>query len=153
MSETAEKLLKLKGDMKRFARQNVTGSVNSSNLLRFASAGDLRRGYDVIRDASDMSGIHVVHTTGRENILKEFLAGGRGSRYIGDSIHLVRHICSETWTPLQAAFPCGARLAACIDAACIFLRALGKGGVQSSKKRDVNPPTNTGGGTSRCADL
>lgn len=105
MSETAEKLLKLKDDMERFARQNVTGSVSNSNLLSFSSPGNLRCGYDVIRDASDMSGIHVVHTTGRENILKEFLAGGRGSRYIGDSIPLVRHICSETWTPLRAAFP------------------------------------------------
>lgn len=109
MSEAAEKLLKIKDDMEWFARQNVTGSVNNSNLLSFSSPGNLRCGYDVIRDASDMSGIHVgihvVHTTGRENILKEFLAGGRGSRYIGDSIPLVRHICSETWTPLRAAFP------------------------------------------------
>lgn len=92
MSETAEKLLKLKDDMERFARQNVTGSVNNSNLLSFASAGDLRRGYDVIRDASDMSGIHVVHTTGRENILKEFLAGGCGSRYIGKPIPLAAYM-------------------------------------------------------------
>lgn len=92
MSEAAEKLLKLKDDMERFARQIVTGSVNSSNLLSFASVGDLRRGYDVIRDASDMSGIHVVHTTGRENILKEFLAGGCGSRYIGEPIPLAAYM-------------------------------------------------------------
>lgn len=37
MSETAEKLLKIKDDMERFARQNVTGSVNNSNLLSFSS--------------------------------------------------------------------------------------------------------------------
>lgn len=92
MSEAAEKLLKLKGDIERFACQNVTGSVNNSNLLSFASVGDLRRGYDVLRDASDISGIHVVHTTGRENILKEFLAGGYGSRYIGDSIPLAAYM-------------------------------------------------------------
>lgn len=96
MSEAAEKLLKLKDDMERFARQNVTGSVNNSNLLSFASAGDLRRGYDVIRDASDISGIHVgihvVHTTGRENILKEFLAGGCGSRHIGKPIPLAAYM-------------------------------------------------------------
>lgn len=69
MSETAEKIIKLKGDMEGFARQTVTGFVNNSNLLNFASADDLRRGYDVIREASDMSGIPVVYTTGRRQYL------------------------------------------------------------------------------------
>ena len=77
MSETAEKIIKLKGDMEGFARQTVTGFVNNSNLLNFASADDLRRGYDVIREASDMSGIPVVYTTGRRQYLEEFLADGR----------------------------------------------------------------------------
>ncbi len=92
MSETAEKIIKLKGEMEGFARQSVTGFVNNSNLMSFACADDLRRGYDVIREASDMSGIPVVHTTGRENILKEFLADGRDSRYIGEPIPLVTYM-------------------------------------------------------------
>ncbi len=92
MSETAEKILKLKDDMEGFARQRVTGFVNNSNLLSFASADDLRRGYDVIRLASDMSGIPVVHTTGREGILDEFLADGRDGKYIGEPIRLVTYM-------------------------------------------------------------
>lgn len=88
MSETAEKIIKLKGDMEGFARQTVTGFVNNSNLLNFASADDLRRGYDVIREASDMSGIPVVYTTGRRQYLEEFLADGRDAKYVGEPVAL-----------------------------------------------------------------
>lgn len=88
MSETAEKIIKLKGDMEGFARQTVTGFVNNSNLLNFASADDLRRGYDVIREASYMSGIPVVYTTGRRQYLEEFLADGRDAKYTGEPVAL-----------------------------------------------------------------
>ena len=47
MSESPEKIIKLKGELEGFARQTVTGFVNNSNLLNYASADDLRQGYDI----------------------------------------------------------------------------------------------------------
>ena len=88
MSESPEKILKLKGELEGFARQQVTGFVNNSNLLNYASADDLRQGYDIIRQASDLSGVPVVHTTGRKKYLDEFLADGRDEKYIGTPIAL-----------------------------------------------------------------
>ena len=88
MSESPEKILKLKGELEGFARQQVTGFVNNSNLLNYASADDLRQGYDIIRQASDLSGVPVVHTTGRKKFLDEFLADGRDEKYIGAPIAL-----------------------------------------------------------------
>lgn len=88
MSESPEKILKLMHDIEGFARQQVTGFVNNSNLLTYASANDIRQGYGVIKDASDMSGIPVVHTTGRKEYLEEFLADGRDPKYIGEPIAL-----------------------------------------------------------------
>ena len=88
MSETADKILKLKGELEGFARQRVTGFVNNSNLLNYASADDLRRGYDIIREASELSGIPVAHTTGRREYLEQFLADGRDERFIGVPIAL-----------------------------------------------------------------
>lgn len=88
MSETPEKILKLKGEIEGFARQSVTGFVNNANLLNFASADDLRRGYDVIREASLLSGIPVAHTTGRKEFLEQFLADGRDPKYVGEPIPL-----------------------------------------------------------------
>lgn len=88
MSETPEKILKLKGDIEGFARQEVTAFVNNSNLLNFASADDIRRGYDVVKATSELSGIPVAHTTGRREFLEEFLADGRDVKYIGEPIPL-----------------------------------------------------------------
>ena len=88
MSETPEKILKLKGEIEGFARQSVTGFVNNSNLLSFAGADDLRRGYDVIRETSERSGIPVAHTTGRREFLEQFLADGRDPRFIGEPLAL-----------------------------------------------------------------
>ena len=88
MSENPEKILKLMHEIEGFARQQVTGFVNNSNLLTYASANDIRQGYEVIRETSDLSGIPVVHTTGRKEFLEEFLADGRDPKYIGEPIPL-----------------------------------------------------------------
>lgn len=88
MSESSEKILKLKEEMEGFARQKVTAFVNNSNLLNFASADDLRRGYDVIAETSRRSGIPVALTTGRREYLEGFLADGRDPAFIGTPLPL-----------------------------------------------------------------
>ena len=88
MSESPEKILKLMDEMEGFARQKVTGFVNNSNLLTYASANDLRQGYEVLKATAERSGIPVVHTTGRREFLEEFLADGRDPKYIGTPIPL-----------------------------------------------------------------
>ena len=102
MSESPEKILKLKEEMEGFARLKVTGFVNNSNLLNFASADDIRQGYDVLKETSDISGIPVMHTTGRKCFLDEFLADGRDVRYIGEPIPLetYMHRSWEAFTTL-----------------------------------------------------
>ena len=87
-AETPEKILKFKGELEDFARATVTGFVNNSNLLNWASADDLRQGYDILRATSDMAGIPVVHTTGRKKFLDEFLSDGRDEKYIGTPLAL-----------------------------------------------------------------
>jgi len=88
MSGTPEKILKLREEMEGFARQTVTAFVNNSNLLTLAGADDLRRGYDVIRETSLLSGIPVALTTGRPEYLAQFLADGRDARFIGQPLPL-----------------------------------------------------------------
>lgn len=102
MSESPEKILKLKEEMEGFARLKVTGFVNNSNLLNFASADDIRQGYDVLKETSDISGIPVMHTTGRKCFLDEFLADGRDAKYIGEPIPLetYMHRSWEAFTTL-----------------------------------------------------
>ena len=88
MSETPEKILKLKEQLEGFARLPVTALVNNSNLLNFASAEDLRRGYEVIRETSRLSGLPVALTTGRREFLEEFLADAPDPRFVGEALAL-----------------------------------------------------------------
>ena len=48
----------------------------------------LRQGYDILRETSDLTGIPIVHTTGRKKFLDEFLADGRDPKYIGTPLAL-----------------------------------------------------------------
>ena len=88
MSGTPDKILALKEEMEGFARLKVTGFVNNANLLNYASADDLRRGYDVLRETSEKSGIPIVHTTGRKEFLEAFRADGRDGAFIGEPVAL-----------------------------------------------------------------
>ena len=83
MSETPEKILKLKDEIESFARLKVTAFVNNANLLNWSSADNLRAGYDVLKETSDMSGLPIAMTTSRDIYLNEFLADGRDEKYIG----------------------------------------------------------------------
>lgn len=80
------------GEMEGFARERVTGLINNSNLLNYASADDLRRGYDVLRETSERSGLPIVHTAGRPEYLAEFLSDGRDARYIGEPLPLQTYL-------------------------------------------------------------
>ena len=96
MSETADKILKLKDEMEGFARQTVTGFINNSNLQTWASADDLRDGYPVVKAASERSGIPVVHTTGRKEYLDAFLSDGTWEeKYLGRPLALEPYMRRE----------------------------------------------------------
>lgn len=102
MSGSPERIMKLKEEMEDFARLKVTGFVNNANLLNFASADDIRQGYDILKATSEISGLPVVHTTGRKEFLDEFLADGRDPKYIGTPIALetYMHRSWEAFTKL-----------------------------------------------------
>lgn len=102
MSETPEKIIKLKEEMESFARLEVTGFVNNSNLLNYASADDIRAGYEVLKKTSELTGIPVKHTTGRKQFVDEFLADGRDMKFVGEPIGLetYMHRSWEAFTKL-----------------------------------------------------
>lgn len=83
MAGTPEKLVHLMRDMERHSRQRVSGFVNNTNLARLACAEDLRDGYEIIREASLASGVPVLYTTGRPDLLETFLSEGHEQEFIG----------------------------------------------------------------------
>lgn len=101
MSESPEKILKLKEEMEGFARQKVTGFINNSNLLDYASAEDLRQGYEVLRRTSLLCGIPIAATTGRRPFLEDFLAEERDERFVGMPVALETFMC-RSWDSFSA---------------------------------------------------
>ena len=83
MAGTPERLVSLMRDMERHSRQKVTGLINNTNLARLAGPDDLRDGYEVVKEASILTGVPVAYTTGRPELLEEFLAEGHDPKYIG----------------------------------------------------------------------
>ena len=99
MSESPEKILKLKESMEGFARLPVSGFINNSNLQTMSSAEDLRRGYEVLRETSVLSGLPVAYTTGQRSYLEEFLSEGRDMQYVGKALPLELYM-GRSWDNL-----------------------------------------------------
>ena len=100
MAGTADKLLSLMEGMERHSRLKVSGFVNNTNLARLASVDDLRDGYEIVKEASSRSGVPVLYTSGRPDILAEFMAEEHEDRYIGTPlpIQTYMHRDWETFT-------------------------------------------------------
>ena len=100
MAGTPDKLLSLMEGLQRHSRLKVDGFVNNTNLARLATADDLRDGYEVIREASERSGVPVLYTTGRPDLLEQFMSEGHDPRYIGTAmpIETYMHRDWETFT-------------------------------------------------------
>lgn len=86
MAGTADRVVHLMSDLERHSRQKVSGFVNNTNLARMAGPDDLRDGYEVIREASLRTGVPVLYTTGRAELLREFLAGNPDPAFVGTPI-------------------------------------------------------------------
>lgn len=83
LAGTVERVTKLLHDLERFSRQKVHGFINNTNLASMAGPEDLRDGYEIIRQASIETGVPVLYTTGRKELLDQFLSEGHDEKYIG----------------------------------------------------------------------
>jgi RecA/RadA recombinase len=73
LSETPEMVLELLERIKARCRLNITGFVNNSNLSYETTAEDLAAGYEMMRVISPLTGIPVSFTSGKEDILNDFI--------------------------------------------------------------------------------
>lgn len=86
MAGTADRIVRLQQDMEMHSRLHITGLINNTNLAKMTTEEELRDGYKVIREVSDMTGIPVAYTTGQKKFLDAFLAEGHDPKYIGKPI-------------------------------------------------------------------
>ena len=83
LAGTVERVLQLQEEMQLHSRLKITGMVNNTNLAQLTGPAELRDGYELIRQVSELSGIPVAYTTGKKELLDAFLAEGHDPKYIG----------------------------------------------------------------------
>ena len=83
LAGTVEKIVRLQEDMQRHSRLTITGMINNTNLATATSPADLRDGYEIIKQVSEITGVPVMYTSGKKEMLDVFLAEGQDAKYIG----------------------------------------------------------------------
>lgn len=102
MAGTPEKIISLCETMERSARLKVSGFVNNTNLSYATTEAELQDGYEVLREVSQRTGIPVLYTSGKKEVLEKFAAGAHDSAYVGHllPIDIYMHRDWDTFTKL-----------------------------------------------------
>ena len=83
LAGTVEKIDRLQEDMQRHSRLTITGMINNTNIATATTPADLRDGYEIIKQVSEITGVPVKYTSGKKEMLDVFLAEGHDAKYIG----------------------------------------------------------------------
>ena len=84
LAGTAEKIIRLQEEMEIHSRLKITGMINNTNLAELTTVQELLDGYEMIREVSEKTGVPVLYTSGRKEILDQFLATeGLEEKYVG----------------------------------------------------------------------
>ena len=83
LAGTVEKIVRLQEDMQRHSRLKITGMINNTNLATATTPADLRDGYEIINQVSEITGVPVKYTSGKKEMLDVFLSEGHDPKYIG----------------------------------------------------------------------
>lgn len=99
LSGTIERIIRLQEEMQVHSRLKITGLINNTNLAQGTTEKELRDGYEMIRQVSELTGIPVSYTSGKQKFLDCFLAEGHDERYIGTPLAIDTYMARdwESW--------------------------------------------------------
>ncbi len=84
LAGTVERVIRLQEEMQIHSRLKITGMINNTNLAEATTAQELHDGYGLIKEVSEKTGVPVKYTSGRKELLEQFLAeGSHDPKYIG----------------------------------------------------------------------
>ena len=86
LAGTVEKIIELQQQMEIHSHLKITGMINNTNLATMTTPAELRDGYEMLREVSDRTGVPVMYTTGKKDMLDIFLAEGHDPKYIGKPV-------------------------------------------------------------------
>lgn len=99
LAGTVEKIIRLQEEMQIYSRLKITGMINNTNLAQMTGPDELRDGYEMIKQVSQITGVPVKYTSGRRELLDIFLAEGHDPEYIGTplAIDTYMHRDWDSW--------------------------------------------------------
>lgn len=86
MAGTPERIMHLQEEMQIHSRLKVTGMINNTNLAEMTGVDELRDGYEIIKEVSERTGIPVLYTSGKKDMLEAFLAEKPDMKYVGQPL-------------------------------------------------------------------
>ncbi|MCR5137030.1 MAG: hypothetical protein K6C12_08020 [Oscillospiraceae bacterium] len=86
LAGTVEKIVHLQEEMQIHSRLKITGMINNTNLATVTTPQELRDGYEMIREVSERTGVPVAYTSGKRELLEQFLSEGYDEKYIGTPV-------------------------------------------------------------------
>ena len=95
LAGTVEKIVHLQEEMQIHSRLKITGMINNTNLAQVTTEAELRDGYDMIRQVSEITGVPVKYTSGKKALLDAFLAEGHDSKYIGTPLYIDTYMARD----------------------------------------------------------
>ena len=88
LAGTVEKIMALQEEMQIHSRLKISGMINNTNLAQCTTPAELRDGYEMIREVSEKTGVPVLYTSGKKELLNTFLAEGHDPKYIGTPLFI-----------------------------------------------------------------
>ncbi len=95
LAGTVERIIRLQEEMQIHSRLKITGMVNNTNLAGMTGPEELRHGYEKIRQVSEITGVPVLYTSGKKDMLDAFLAEGHDPKYIGTPVAIDTYMARD----------------------------------------------------------
>lgn len=95
LAGTVERIIHLQEEMQIHSRLKITGMINNTNLAQATTEADLRDGYEIIREASEKTGVPVLYTSGKKQYLDAFLAEGHDPAFIGEPLAIDTYMARD----------------------------------------------------------
>ncbi len=84
LAGTVEKIIKLQEEMQIHSRLKITGMINNTNLQTMTRPDELRDGYEMLKKVTERTGVPVLYTTGKKEMLDIFASEGHDPKYYGE---------------------------------------------------------------------
>ena len=95
LAGTVDRIVRLQEEMQVHSRLKISGMINNTNLAEATGYEELRDGYRLIKQVSELTGVPVLYTSGKKKMLDQFLSEGYDPKYIGKPMYIDTYMARD----------------------------------------------------------